>query len=227
MMTTTLFHVSPWRVTELTPNPLLSFSMCENAAQGKASPAASNGSSSAPSSGSGHADSTGAWRYDNPDVNRTRSYTSSSSTSSSSSLSSPFFDFLRHHAAEAAAARAYTLKLESEMVALLRRMQQQYNVRVEWTEADAASAASTAETSSSSSSFSHDLLQRRLATVQRLLHHPDALAPIASMYATGSFPACICVTFCSGTPSSHSPTAALHLTECEPVPLSPSIAAVF
>ncbi len=112
--------------------------MCENAAQGSvpdsnasSSSGGGSSSSSASSSASGHRDGGATWRYESPDVDHSRTSSQSHSSSSrfytsSSSVSSAFFDFLRHHADGASAARADTLKLEAQMLSAARSLQQRY-----------------------------------------------------------------------------------------------------
>jgi hypothetical protein len=120
-------------------NSLFIFSVCENAAQGSildsnassSSSSSSGSSSSVSSSTSGHQRGDATWRYESPDVDHSRTSSQSHSSSShfytsSSSVSSAFFDFLRHHADGAAAARADTLKLEAQMLSAARSLQQRY-----------------------------------------------------------------------------------------------------
>lgn len=147
------------------------FSMCESAAKGKSASDSTTSSSASSASAGSAQDSAGGWTYTHHDFKASHSSTSSSSSYTYTPPSS-FFSFLRQHAHDAAAARSSCLKLEAQMHAATRRLQQQYNLRVDW-----------ADVPSSSSSCSNDLLQERLASLQLLLlHHTPALACISSTY---------------------------------------------
>lgn len=153
-------------------DPVRMFSMCESAAKGIS--ASSTSTSSSANSGSDQQNASG-WTSSHHDFNSSHSSRSSSSSYTYTPPSS-FLSFLRQHAHDAAAARSSCLKLEAQMHAAIRRLQQQYNVRVEWVDA------------SSPSSCSNDLLQERVASLQLLLlHHTPALACISSTYPVVMF----------------------------------------